>query len=330
MGIYTSTIQQLQADIDLLLTNLRQHLKITDGPLTRILGYRVTDLRSSIGTIRLDMDEYAELIKKELGDYIPPGSGVDKPMQPSCFLSKTQGPSTVEELAAMEEIPYRKITAMLMYYQIAMRLDISFPVGKCARYMANPGMSHWRALQRILKWIETHPNAYLEFRQPKDDALRNVLVWFVDSDWASDPDDMKSTLGHIGYINGAPFLWVSRKQKCQASSSGEAEVKAAHGCSLDAMYFRQFMEEIGFFQPPNRMYEDNNAALAYISDPLVRGRMKHIHKDYHVIKEFVESGYIHPIKIDTSLNVADGLTKAQATADFEYFLSQTLHFGFAR
>ena len=78
------------------------------------------------------------------------------------------------------------------------------------------------------------------------------------------------------------------------------------------------------------MYEDNNAALAYISDPLVRGRMKHIHKDYHVIKEFVESGYIHPIKIDTSLNVADGLTKAQATADFEYFLSQTLNFGFAR
>jgi hypothetical protein len=179
---------------------------------------------------------------------------------------------------------------MLMFYQIAMRLDISFPVGKCARYMANPGMPHWHALQRILKWIETHPNAYLEFRQPKDDALRNVLVWFVDSDWASDPDDMKSTLGHIGYINGAPFLWVSRKQKSQASSSGEAEVKAAHGCSLDAMYFRQFMEEIGFFQPPNRMYEDNNAALAYISDPLVRGRMKHIHKDYHIIKEFVESG----------------------------------------
>ena len=79
-----------------------------------------------------------------------------------------------------------------MYYQIAMRLDISFPVGKCARYMANHGMPH------TLKWIETHPNAYLEFRQPKDDALRNVLVWFVDSNWASDPDDMKSTLGPIG------------------------------------------------------------------------------------------------------------------------------------
>ena len=45
---------KLQADIDLLLTNLRQRLKITDGPLTRILGYRVTDLRSSIGTIRLE------------------------------------------------------------------------------------------------------------------------------------------------------------------------------------------------------------------------------------------------------------------------------------
>ena len=163
---------------------------------------------------------------------------------------------------------------MLICYQIAMRLDISFPVGKCARYMANPGMPH------TLKWIETHPNAYLEFRQPKDDALRNVLVWLDDSNWASDPDDMKSTLGPIGYINGAPFLWVSRKQKSQASSSGEAEVKAAHECSLDAM-----QEEIGFFNPlpRNRMYEDKNAAL-------VRGRMKHIHKDYHVIKEFVESG----------------------------------------
>jgi len=184
-------------------------------------------------------------------------------------------------------IPYRKTTGMLMFYQIAMRLDISFPVGKCARYMANPGMPHWHALQRILKWIETHPNAYLEFRQPKDDALRNVLAWLVDSDWASDPDDMKSTLGHIGYLNGAPFLWVSRKQKSQASSSGESELKTAHGCSLDAMYFRQFMEEIGFFRPPPPPHTHThththtpNAALDYISDPLVRGRMKHIYKDY--------------------------------------------------
>jgi hypothetical protein len=188
------------------------------------------------------MDEYADLIKKELGEYIPPGSGVDKPMQPSCFLSKTQVPSTVEELAAMGGISYRKTTGMLMYYKIAMRLDISFPVGKCARYMANPGMPHWRELQRILKWIETHPDAYLEFRQPKDDALRNVLVRFVDSVWVSDPDDMKSTVGPIGYINGAPFLWVARKLKSQASSSGEAEIEAAHGCSLDRMYFRRFVE----------------------------------------------------------------------------------------
>jgi hypothetical protein len=59
--------------------------------------------------------------------------------------------------------------------------------------------------------------------------------------------------------------------------------------------------------PHECAYEVNNAVLAYISDPLVRGRMKHIHKDYHVIKEFVESGYIHPIKIDTSLNAADAL-----------------------
>ena len=41
-------------------------------------------------------------------------------------------------------------------------------------------------------------------------------------------------------------------------------------------------------------YEDNSAALRYIHEPYVRGRMKHIDMAYQVVKEYAEQGYIAP------------------------------------
>ena len=53
-----------------------------EGPLLHILGYRVTDRRQSGGTIRLDMDEYADMMLQELAPYIPSGTRrVNTPMR---------------------------------------------------------------------------------------------------------------------------------------------------------------------------------------------------------------------------------------------------------
>lgn len=52
--------------------------------------------------------------------------------------------------------------------------------------------SQWNSLKRILR----HLNGTLEFGSHIQKASRLDLVAFYDSDWASDPDDKCSTLGH--------------------------------------------------------------------------------------------------------------------------------------
>ena len=79
--------------------------------------------------------------------------------------------------------------------------------------------------------VQTVPHAYLEYQVPYDPGVRNQLIIFVDSNWAVEG----STLGFVIYLNGAPIAWSSRKLKSRASSTGEGEVKAAHGGSMEGV-----------------------------------------------------------------------------------------------
>ena len=49
------------------------------------------------------------------------------------------------------------------------RVDIAFAVTCCAKYSINPGMAHWYALLRILRYLEgTKGYGLLYRRQPRD------------------------------------------------------------------------------------------------------------------------------------------------------------------
>ena len=41
-----------------------------------------------------------------------------------------------------------------MYLASATRLDISFAVSKLSRFVSNPGDNHWRALERVLRYLK--------------------------------------------------------------------------------------------------------------------------------------------------------------------------------
>ena len=49
---------------------------------------------------------------------------------------------------------YRSMIGRLLYLT-ASRPDISYSVGMCARYQANPKESHMAALKRIIKYVKT-------------------------------------------------------------------------------------------------------------------------------------------------------------------------------
>ena len=54
----------------------------------------------------------------------------------------------------MDGKPYQSILGLIMWGQLATRLDLSFPVSLLARFQANPGLKHWNALMHVVGYIK--------------------------------------------------------------------------------------------------------------------------------------------------------------------------------
>ena len=73
-------------------------------------------------------------------------------------------------------------------------------------------------------------------------------VWnrlLSDTDWAGDPSDRKSTSGYIFMFSDGPISWRSKKQKCVALSTVEAEYVALSGATQEFLWLRQLEVELG-------------------------------------------------------------------------------------
>ena len=80
-----------------------------------------------------------------------------------------------------------------LLYLTANRPDISYSVGVCARYQANPEESYKIALKRIIKYVKTTADFGVWYSKDTND----VLAGYSDADWAGNADDRKSTSGVV-------------------------------------------------------------------------------------------------------------------------------------
>ena len=58
------------------------------------------------------------------------------------------------EKESMKNIPYDLAVGSLMYAQVCTRLDIAYAVGVLGRYQSNPGMDHWRAAKKVMRYLQ--------------------------------------------------------------------------------------------------------------------------------------------------------------------------------
>ena len=65
---------------------------------------------------------------------------------------------------------YRSMISSLLYL-IASRPNISYSVGVCARYQANPKESHMIALKRIIKYVKTTADFGVWYSKDTNDVL---------------------------------------------------------------------------------------------------------------------------------------------------------------
>ncbi|KAK2993630.1 hypothetical protein RJ640_013174, partial [Escallonia rubra] len=110
-------------------------------------------------------------------------------------FSLLQCPRNQLEQDKMERIPYASAVGSLMYAQVCTRPDIAYAVGMLGRYQINPGLGHWKAAKKVMRYLH------------------------------GCVDSLKSTSGYVFMLAEGPVSWKSAKQSLVASHTMEAEAK---------------------------------------------------------------------------------------------------------
>ena len=272
------------------------------GKLSYYLGIEVTQRK---GSIVLSQEKYAARIIKEAG--MKGCNSTQIPMDEGLKLGKA------DEEKGVDEREYRRNIGCLRYL-IHTRPDLACSVGILSRYMHNPKESHKVALKQVLRYLQGTLSHGLIFEARPQEGL----VGYSDSSYNVDPDDGKSTTGHIFYFGGNPITWCSQKQEIVALSSCEAEFMAATETAKQAIWLQDLLSELFGGNSKKVVIRINNkSAIALSKNPVFHGRSKHIHTRFHFIRECVEKGLMSIEHVAGVKQKADILTKALGRIKFK-------------
>ncbi|KAK6160236.1 hypothetical protein DH2020_003617 [Rehmannia glutinosa] len=164
------------------------------GDLTFFLGLQVKQLKD--GTI-ISQTKYTRDLIKIFG--MEEKSSMKIPMNTSSKMDKDAD-------GAVDQTRYRALIGSFIYLT-ASRPDITFVVGVCARFQSSPLDKHWKAVKRILRYLAGTMQYGLRFTASSSFHLTD----FADADWATDPDDRRSTSGFCVFMGGNLITWSSKK-----------------------------------------------------------------------------------------------------------------------
>ena len=222
---------------------------------------------------------------------------------------------------------YQQQIGSLLYASLKTRLDITFAVNYCARYMSNPGQEHIKALEKIWRYLLYRPNLGLLYNCCGDNLY---IKGYSDADWAGDLDSRRSTTGYIFSLSGDiglnnPISWNSQLQKSVALSSCEAEYMAIKEAIKEAIYLANIFNyintqlDLGYIYNIPIILVDNESAIKLGQNPEFHKRTKHIDIQYHYIREAIQDNKVKLTYINTKRQLADLLTKNVNRILFEEF-----------
>lgn len=282
------------------------------GECSYFLGMRLVRNRAS-KTITLHQDKYIESILEEYGmnDCRP----TKTPMVPNTHLV----PASPEDILAFESTGenYRRAVGLLNYLVLCTRPDLALVASQLSQFLEHPGMEHWAAFKRVLRYLKSTVNVGLTLGGSTID-----LTMFSDSDYAGCSYTRRSITGYCAIIAGGCVSWRAKKQPTVATSSTEAEYRAAYEAAQEIIWLRLLLSDLGYPQNNSTILHcDNQGALALSKNPLYQSRSKHFDITCHWIREKVNDGTIKPEYIATSEMLADFLTKALHYPKYSFCLS---------
>ena len=116
-----------------------------------------------------------------------------------------------------------------------------------------------------------------------------VLGGFCDVDWAGDANDRPSSTGYVIFVGVRVILWKYKKQPTIALSMIEVEYMATSHCTIEGVWLRQLLSNVGYVQEvPTSILCNNQGCIALANNPTHHSRTKYIDVQHHFIREKLE------------------------------------------
>ena len=132
-------------------------------------------------------------------------------------------------------------------------------------------------MKNILKYLRRTKNLFLIFGESSELQIEG----YIDSDFISDLDDKKSTLGYVFACNGGAVSWKSFKQSIIADSTIVAEYVIASDAVKEGFWFKKFTMKLGIMTSNAiPLYCDNNGAIALAKELRSHQKLKHIEQQF--------------------------------------------------
>lgn len=231
-------------------------------------------------------------------------------------FSLDQCPKNELEREQMKNIPYASVVGSIMYAQVCTRPDIAFIVGMLGKYQSNPGLDHWRAAKKVLRYLKGTKDYMLMYK--RTDNLE--VIGYSDSDYAGCIDSRKSTSGYVFMLADGAISWRSSKQSLTATSTMEAEFVSCFEATCHGVWLKSFISKlrvVDSISKPLTLYCDNSAAVFMAKNNKSGSRSKHIDIKYLAIRERVKEKKVVIKHVSTELMIADPLTKGMPPKKFK-------------
>lgn len=150
--------------------------------------------------------------------------------------------------------------------------------------MHSPTDVHMQAAKRVFHYIKGTAHLGL-LLQPDSSHMLHV---FNDADWASCPDDRRSTSAYCVFLGSNLISWSSSKQKVVSRSSTESEYRALANGAAKASWVQSLLAKLHLpLHHLSLLYCDNMSTLHLALNPVLHARTKHVELDYHFVCERV-------------------------------------------
>ena len=146
----------------------------------------------------------------------------------------------------MKSVPYTQLVGCIMYIMTCTRPDLAYAATLLSRFMADGAhrRKHWSAAKRVLRYLKRTQDHGIVLGGEGSLELKVA----VDSSWADDIGDRKSTQGYVATLGLGTVTWKSQKSEVVALSTAEAEYYAAGQGGRETLFLRQLLATLGYPQ----------------------------------------------------------------------------------